>query len=397
MGLFDKKYCDICGNKIGLLGNRKLEDGNLCKDCAAKLSPWFNERRHSTVSDIAGQLQYREQNKEAVAAFRTTIELGKDSYRLLVDESARKFMVTNARNLSEANPDVLDFSQAAGCSIDIDESSSELKTKDAEGKSVSYNPPRYEYSYNFYITIRVNHQYFDEMRFRLNNFSVDTGERSMAGTSTNVMINPANIRSNTTAGKYYEYLSLANQIKDVVERVIMMIPQSQGAYGQTGFQQGYPQQAAYGQQPQGYPQGQAAYGQQQGFQQAGYGQQPQGYPQGQPAYGQQQGFQQGYPQQQGYGQQPQGYPQGQPAYGQQQGFQQGYPQQQGYGQQPQGYPQGQGAYGQQQGFQPAGAAMGAAAAGMAAGGAAAKIRCPWCNAETSTASGKCEYCQGPLN
>ena len=39
MGLFDKKYCDICGEKIGLLGNRKLEDGNLCKDCARKLSP----------------------------------------------------------------------------------------------------------------------------------------------------------------------------------------------------------------------------------------------------------------------------------------------------------------------------------------------------------------------
>lgn len=23
MGLFDKKYCDICGEEIGLLGNRK--------------------------------------------------------------------------------------------------------------------------------------------------------------------------------------------------------------------------------------------------------------------------------------------------------------------------------------------------------------------------------------
>ena len=37
MGLFDKKYCDICGDKIGLLGNRKLENGNLCKNCAKKL------------------------------------------------------------------------------------------------------------------------------------------------------------------------------------------------------------------------------------------------------------------------------------------------------------------------------------------------------------------------
>ena len=52
MGLFDKKYCDICGEKIGLLGNRKLDDGNLCKECAKKLSPWFEERRHSTVKQI---------------------------------------------------------------------------------------------------------------------------------------------------------------------------------------------------------------------------------------------------------------------------------------------------------------------------------------------------------
>lgn len=45
--LFEKKECAICGGEIGLLGNRKLEDGNMCKACAAKLSPWFDERRHS--------------------------------------------------------------------------------------------------------------------------------------------------------------------------------------------------------------------------------------------------------------------------------------------------------------------------------------------------------------
>jgi len=59
MGLFDKKYCGICGEKIGLLGNRKLEDGNLCKNCAAKLSPWFSERRHSSLGDFKAQLAYR--------------------------------------------------------------------------------------------------------------------------------------------------------------------------------------------------------------------------------------------------------------------------------------------------------------------------------------------------
>ena len=59
MGLFDKKYCDICGEKIGLLGNRKLENGNLCKNCAKKLSPWFSDRRSSTVEEIKSQMAYR--------------------------------------------------------------------------------------------------------------------------------------------------------------------------------------------------------------------------------------------------------------------------------------------------------------------------------------------------
>ena len=54
--LFEKKQCSICGSDIGLLGNRKLEDGNCCKACAAKLSPWFSERRQSTVEDIKAQL-----------------------------------------------------------------------------------------------------------------------------------------------------------------------------------------------------------------------------------------------------------------------------------------------------------------------------------------------------
>ena len=64
--LFDKKECAICGGEIGLLGNRKLEDGNMCKDCAAKLSPWFDDRRNSTVEQIQAQLDYREANKKEV-------------------------------------------------------------------------------------------------------------------------------------------------------------------------------------------------------------------------------------------------------------------------------------------------------------------------------------------
>ena len=176
MGLFDKKFCDICGGKIGLLGNRKLEDGNLCKNCAAKLSPFFSDRRRSTVADIRDQLAYREDNKAAVAAFHTTRTLGRNT-KVLLDEDARKFMVTSERNLMEANPDVLDYSMVTGCQLDVDEGRDELKHADKDGKQVSFIPPRYEYYYDFNVNIYVNHPYFDNIHIRLNPSHVKVGQR----------------------------------------------------------------------------------------------------------------------------------------------------------------------------------------------------------------------------
>ena len=173
--LFDKKVCDICGGEIGLLGNKKLEDGNCCKECVKKLSPWFSDRRHSTVESIKEQIDYREANKAAVAAFHTTRTLGRTT-KVLLDEDQQKFMVTSAKNIAEANPDVLDYAQVTGCNLDVEESRSELmrdvKQQDGTTKKMSYVPPRYTYSYNFRMTIYVNHPYFDEMRFNLNSSSI---------------------------------------------------------------------------------------------------------------------------------------------------------------------------------------------------------------------------------
>ena len=33
MGLFEKKYCDLCGDKVNALTRQKLSDGYLCSDC----------------------------------------------------------------------------------------------------------------------------------------------------------------------------------------------------------------------------------------------------------------------------------------------------------------------------------------------------------------------------
>lgn len=211
MGLFgflEKKTCSVCGGEIGLLGNRKLEDGNLCKNCAAKLSPWFSDRRKSTVEQIRNQLQYREENKAAVAAFHTTLSLG-DRTNLLVDEDAGKFMVTSARDLASANPDVLDFSMVTGATLDIDEDQDEAKTENAEGKSVSYSPPRYTYSYDFHVVLRLNHPYFDEIRFRLNSSDVETTPSPVvAARKPRPELNP----------EYKKYADMGNEIVELLTK-----------------------------------------------------------------------------------------------------------------------------------------------------------------------------------
>ncbi len=167
MGLFDKKFCDICGEKIGLLGNRKLEDGNMCKNCAAKLSPFTTDRRRTTLAEIKDHLAYREANKDEVARFNVTRTFG-DRTKVLLDEDNAKFIVTSSGRWQNENPDVMLFSQVTGCQTEIRESRTELKRKDKDGKEISFNPPRYDIDYDFYLTIHVNSPFFSEIEFKLN-------------------------------------------------------------------------------------------------------------------------------------------------------------------------------------------------------------------------------------
>ena len=214
--IFDKKECSICGGEIGLLGNRKLEDGNLCKECAAKLSPWFGDRRQSTVEEIQKQLSYREANQARVSSFRTTRTLG-ERMKVLLDEDAGLFMVTPARNLSEANPDVLSFSDVTGCKLDIDERKTEIEYKDAEGNRQSFNPKRYAYSYDFYIVINVNHPYFNEIRFQLNSDSVDNDAETLLDGPNGMGLPSGSLRGKTVGMRSGSLISNAEDVRSSVE------------------------------------------------------------------------------------------------------------------------------------------------------------------------------------
>ena len=166
MGLFDKKYCDLCGEKIGLLGNRKLEDGNCCKDCAAKLSPWMTDRRSSTVEEIRQHLAYREANQNEVARIRPTRVLGNNT-KVYIDETQNKFFVTRYSNWQDRNPDIIPLSAITACRVAVEEHKEQQYKQDDQGKRVPYDPPRYECSYEFTITILVNLPWFDEISFEL--------------------------------------------------------------------------------------------------------------------------------------------------------------------------------------------------------------------------------------
>ena len=173
--LFKKKECAICGGEIGLLGNRKLEDGNMCKKCAGKLSPWFEDRRHATVADIEKQLEYRAQNEQELKSFNPTRSLG-DCYKMYVEERngmPYRFVVSDDSNWRGENPDIILFKDVTECSLDVDKYERELKYKNADGEEQSYFPQRFEYNYSFYVEMKIaNNPYFDDIRFKLNDRSV---------------------------------------------------------------------------------------------------------------------------------------------------------------------------------------------------------------------------------
>ena len=169
MGLFDKKYCDVCGNEIKTIlgiGGKKIENGHICKDCAAKLSPWFSGRKHTTLEDINKQLEYREYNQQKLAEFNPTLVLGR-RYKFYIDEPNERFVVSSSSNWRAENPDIINFEDVDNLEIEIDEEREEIFDEDSEGKEISFDPKKYEYEYDFRCHIYVRNDFFDEMSFDL--------------------------------------------------------------------------------------------------------------------------------------------------------------------------------------------------------------------------------------
>ena len=223
--LFEKKECSVCGGEIGLLGNRKLEDGNLCKTCARKLSPWFDDRRHSTVEQIKHQLAYRAENEKELRTFNVSRILG-DFYKIYIEEVndvPTRFFVTDERDYMEANPDIISFKDVISCVTDIDERREEVKRRTDDGQMVSYNPPRFKHHYNFYIDMEIrNNPYFSSIRFCINSGVITLETVGSRGGLFSARDSFATIAGNVFGNsleqkRYREYEQMCDKIKQAVE------------------------------------------------------------------------------------------------------------------------------------------------------------------------------------
>ena len=242
MGLFDvfkKKDCEICGKEVGLLGYKKLKDGEICKDCVKLLSPWFEERRESTVEQIKAQLAYREQNAKEHENFTISRKIGDEEYYMYIEEEngvPTRFFVTSRSDYKSENPDIIAFKDVISCVTDIQVRDEELKQKNAEGQMVSYRPPRYKHHHDFYIKMEIrNNPYFDDIKFRINGSAITLetvgdiggigsgiGGAAMAGLLKGVGVSTAgaqthSYRNSSENRRYEECRMICQKIEQAVE------------------------------------------------------------------------------------------------------------------------------------------------------------------------------------
>ena len=234
MGLFDrfkKQDCEICGKEVGMFGYKKLEDGEICKDCVKLLSPWFEDRRHATVAQIKEQIAYRERNAKELEGFTVSRVIG-EAYKMYIEEVNDvpvRFFVTDASDYKAANPDIISFKDVMSCVTDIEVRDEEMKQRDAEGKMVSYNPPRYKQHHNFYIKMQIrNNPYFDDIRFHVNRgvvtletiggFGAGVASSFLRGAGvSNARFSTGSFRDAQEQRKFNEYQQMCQIIEQAVE------------------------------------------------------------------------------------------------------------------------------------------------------------------------------------
>ena len=184
MGLFKKENCCLCGGKTGLL-DKKCLDGKVCKDCAKKLSVWFDDYKNADKTQLNAQLLTRADDAERAKAGNFTKIFGEFGV-ILIDENARQFIafpdtskglfgsqrtVKSIDDVMDLGPDVIDFDMVEDFDIDITETSREEK-RTVNGQQESYDPPHILYMETFTLRMKIRHPYIQSVYIQLNDGAV---------------------------------------------------------------------------------------------------------------------------------------------------------------------------------------------------------------------------------
>ena len=180
MGLFDrfkKQDCEICGKEVGMFGYKKLKDGEICKDCVKLLSPWFEDRKESTVAQIKAQIAYRAQNAEELKSFNPTKVYGDFEYMYVEERDGvpYRFCVSRNKDYLKENADLVLVEDLREVIIDIDDNAHEHREDEEDPDDVTY-----DLDYRFSVSLLIkNNPYFNSIHFDLNTRGVEvSGVRS---------------------------------------------------------------------------------------------------------------------------------------------------------------------------------------------------------------------------
>ncbi len=166
----------MCGGRLGLFSWRRLKKGAVCRNCSEKLSPFFTGMRESTADEIREQIACRERNRAVYKDFKAGREFGEND-RIVLDEKEERFVVYPARYTAGREPDVIDVSSVRDAVFETDETKVEVKYKDRDGLEVSYDPPKYQYRFDYFAKIHTKSPYYPVIRIKLNKKEVGGMDR----------------------------------------------------------------------------------------------------------------------------------------------------------------------------------------------------------------------------
>ncbi|MBQ8942779.1 MAG: DUF4428 domain-containing protein [Firmicutes bacterium] len=184
MGLFKKEDCCLCGGKTGLF-DKKCADGKVCKECAKKMSVWFDDYKNSDKAMLENQLSLRRADA-ALAKMGNFNKIFGEFGVILIDEAAQKFIafpdtstslfgsqrkVKSVDDIMDLGPDIINFSAVEDFEIDITETTREEK-RTVDGKQESYDPPHILYMETFTLRMQLKHPYVKSVYIQLNDGAV---------------------------------------------------------------------------------------------------------------------------------------------------------------------------------------------------------------------------------